>query len=45
MSNLPIIHRISGGIGALEQGAYNNRYFITTQRMLNISNGLVNMIE
>ena len=46
MSNLPVLHNNFGDMaGGEEITDYNNRYFITCQRMINISNGLVNMIE
>lgn len=47
MSNLPVLFRNYGALTGVGEDIipYTLRFFITTQRMLNISNGLVNMIE
>ena len=46
MSNLPVLFRNTGIQTAAEAAlGYTHLFFITCQRMINISNGLVNMIE
>jgi len=46
MSNLPVLFR-NNGVRTADEATYiyNHIFFITCQRMVNISNGLVNMIE